>query len=168
MHTLTRIVMRMPAEYLYADLATRQRICRNIADENLESYEDVVWDYHSLADAGCYSDRYPVNAMFARENIEKFINELKECKRHQDAEIKSCTDYFGLDASLRSIIASCQSSDRNAYEFQTLAEFVCGQFTCISGFYCVDDMTARITDELMERIRRYPTEWAMVLIDCHF
>lgn len=179
MHVLVNHLVRIPtvAERFAFDEVDREDTAdalRRYAEDQTECFCDDAFDWRETETAGGWADEYPENVLFAVDAPEAFTKRLVEIRNRQKETINSC---------LRQVVESCGTTDLAKIvekckgsngDFMArgylcgLADNLGGRFTFESEFYNCEDAEATITDETLEKIRRNPEEWAIVLFDQHF
>ena len=78
MHILHKILVYN--EDGFDSMAENERIssARSMAENSTDSYFGDVYDWRETETAGAWSEEYPKQVYFADENLEWFINEIKE------------------------------------------------------------------------------------------
>ena len=87
MHILHKILVYN--EDGFDGMLEKERIstARCMAENSTDSYFGDVYDWRETETAGAWSEEYPKQVYFADENLEWFINEIKESVQSQKAEI---------------------------------------------------------------------------------
>lgn len=183
MHYLHKILVHMPsAEIEYKDTDRDELVynVRSYAEDETESYYEKAFDWRETSTAGRWSDEYPENVLFAAEDIERFIDELKDCVSSQKREVYTglsrIKDTVGTD--LNRIVDGLLSMDSyndskdgfnhmTSYYLLDVSSKLYGVYECDSFFYNTCDYTSRIYSSDFDRIRENPDEWALAMFDYH-
>ena len=79
MHVLHKILVYKEEGFDVTELE-QERIdeARSLAEYDTEKYFEEVYDWRETETAGAWSDEYPKQVYFASDDIDWFINEIKE------------------------------------------------------------------------------------------
>ena len=93
MHFLHKILVRIPDAVADRELYENDELIdavRNYAENETESYYGQAYDWRETDSAGRWSARYPVNVLFADEDLDSFVHELEEAIQNQRQELQFC------------------------------------------------------------------------------
>lgn len=183
MHALHKILVYIPEAVSDPKNYTRQELINEVrlyAEMNTDDFYLTVFDYRTTETAGRWKNQYPVNVLFAKDDIAKFLQELTITKELQHQEIQqnllSLKEMIGTD--LEEIILEIEKlkakSDRTEkidsmadYFLYQIAALLNGTYTLNSYFYNVANCTARLYQGDLTEVENAPDDWALVLFDCH-
>ena len=182
MHILHKILVYN--EDGFDSMAENERIssARSMAENSTDSYFGDAYDWRETETAGAWSEEYPKQLYFADENLEWFINEIKESIQSQKAEIASymeeiksanAADFETLingliDDNLQPEAVSSRFNSNIAFALLKVSRLVYGDYDCDSCIYNTVSSTARIYNEDIEAIKQEPNKWALVMFDYHY
>lgn len=146
---------------------------RDYAEAKTEQFADVVFDYRSEnCSAGAYDDKYPVNVLFAADDIDRFVKELEEVAEHQKISLSVWLSLIKKDigTDLTEIVNQLLTNEPDylsstGYQLFCVARLLYGEYTFESGFYNTEYYTSRIYPRDIELIRESPQDWALVMLD---
>lgn len=173
MHALHKILVHLDKS-LAKDVIDRQEIidrARIEAEYSTESYGDDVYDWRETDTAGRWSEAFPENVLLASENVEKVIKELLATKICQEDTMKDCLGHIvELSPDLYGLFEKYKEQEMPgllSYYIRLFAQLMCGDYNFDSGFLDTDTYSSKITRETIEKVRKAPDEWAMVMFDYH-
>ena len=176
MHALHKILVRIDGDGIHeTDGMSREEIMDNARDSAASATEDFtqVYDWRETETAGRWENAYPRNVIFSADDIDSFINEIMDCKKEQDAEIEVCAKRIRESIGcmdLNQIIDRNMDEVRNhslLFELKLIAELLAGDYVFDSMFFDADFYTAKITKGTIDKVRKNPDDWALVMFDCH-
>ena len=91
MHALHKILVYIPEAVSDPKNYTRQELINEIrlyAEMNTDDFYLTVFDQRTTETAGRWENLYPVNVLFAKDDIAKFLQELTITKELQHQEIQ--------------------------------------------------------------------------------
>lgn len=184
MHILHRILVKIPDAVSDMENCENEEsieAIRSYAESETEAYCGYAYDWRETDTAGRWSERYPINVLFARDDPEAFIQELEDIAENQRREICSClgelkstvgTDLEAIAAGLSrrcDIHAGSGSfSQMTAYYLHCIAAHLYGEYRCDSYFYNASEYTARLYPDDIEIVKETPEDWALVMFDYHY
>lgn len=182
MHILHKILVYNKDGFESMSENERVSTARFIAESDTDCYFGDAYDWRETETAGSWSEEYPKQVYFANENLEWFINEIKESIQSQKAEIamymekiksENATDLQILidglmDDNLRPEAVSSRFNSDIAFALLKISRLVYGDYDCDSCIYNTASSSARIYNEDIEAIKQEPSKWAMVMFDYHY
>lgn len=175
MYYLPKILVRINAN---ADREAKIRSARYIAESETEDFYEKVWDWRETDTAGRWADKYPINVILAEDNVDAFVKQLNHCKSLQMETMKDDLktiqngEFFQLfkEGKLEDIYnrPTISSLGPDLWRLHRIIKILSGKYNPNSYFYSADDRNSRITDELMNAIRKNPKEYALVVFDQPF
>lgn len=184
MHYLHKILVHIPEVTNQAESAdnkdTLVQKIRNYAENETESFYQKAFDWRETDSAGRWSNEYPVNVIFAADDIERFVTELTTAMENQNAESHICLTQLkeSVGTNLEEIVQglqgrySCDDS-KNGFSFMTPYYFYClaaqlyGEYRSDSYFYNTLEHSSCIFQKDIDQIRENPEYWALVMFDYH-
>ncbi len=186
MHYLHKILVHIPTAINTKTVATKEDILNEIisyARSETECFYPKVFDWREDDSAGGWSDTYPQQAYIASDDLEWFLNELREVQEMQRGEL----DYYlrGLqeveDGDLAVLsnklwergpldddFRKNYTTNMAAYYLLSLAKHLYGEYRFDSHFYNTSSLTAHLYKSDIDKIRQNPDEWALVMFDYHY
>lgn len=145
---------------------------KNEASDAIEPYRDRVFDYHSN-DAGGWADDYPVNVKLADEDLNYFLYEIENAKDLQNTAVNDRIQQLSettLNVSKLTRLYRNGELDGSmkSYYLLVLARLLYGEYFYDSGFYDVEEYTARIDKNTIEKVKANPKDYALVFFDLHY
>ena len=184
MHYLHKILVYIPDVISdQCDEMTREEkmdAVRRHADEQTSEYYGSVFDWRETDCAGRWSSEYPQNVIFAADDIDRFVDQIKcalvSQREYIDFCLKHLKDSVGTD--LEAIVKG--ELDRKEYGdtgngfnsmtsffLQIISALLHGNYQSESLIYNSHKYTSRLFPDDIESIRQEPEKWAMVMFDCH-
>lgn len=184
MHFLHRILVRIPDAVADRELYENDELVNTIrryAENGTEDFYERTYDWRETDSAGRWTAEYPVNVLFADDDIDGFVNELERAMEDQRQELQSSlgeiknsvgTDLERIAEGLARRSRKWKSNDgfnnMTAYYLHCVAAHLYGEYRCDSYFYNTSEWTARIYPEDIEDVKASPSDWALVLFDYHY
>ena len=186
MHYLHKILVHIPSAINKHEIASKEELLDKIityAQSETERFDGIAFDWRDVDSAGGWTDEYPQQAYIAADNLEWFINELREIQELQREEIDYCLNYIREAASTNLAVLSdnlCKrgspyadfnnnySDNMTAYYLLSLAKHLYGEYRFDSYFYNTCNSTARLYEIDFEVIKQSPGDWALVMFDYHY
>ena len=144
---------------------------RHRAEAMTDEYCGEAFDWRETDTAGRWSDAYPVNVILSRDNIDRFVDELKGCIELQMSEMQHHLDNIcKISSDIKTLFDIERSSPGSvpSWDLRCLSELMCGVYNCDSGFYNTEEYTAKITELTIETIKSSPDDWALAMFDYHY
>lgn len=179
MHILHRILVKIHDAVSDMGNCDNEEIIeaiRSYAESETEAYCGYAYDWRETDTAGRWSERYPINVLFSRDDPEAFIQELEDVAKNQRREINSClgelkstvgTDLEAIAAGL-SRRRDNHFSQMTAYYLHCVAAHLYGEYRCDSYFYNASEYTARLYPDDIEIVKETPDDWALAMFDYHY
>jgi len=183
MHVLHKILVYKEEGFDVTELE-QERIdeARSLAEYDTEKYFEEVYDWRETETAGAWSDEYPKQVYFASDDIDWFINEIKEAVASQKAEaemyMKEIKEHGGInledivsvlmDDNLKPEAPSARFASAASFALLKLSRLLYGDYDIDSGIYNLASSSARIYNEDIEQIKQEPNKWAIVMFDYHY
>lgn len=177
MHALHKILVKVSQDTTVEEARAEAESATQEFGSGIEFAANAypVYDWRETDTAGRWEDEYPTNVIFSRDDLDKFIGELRDCMDAQrsaiDHNLKILKRYNSDGVRLKSDIDKIVN---DAYEYGVgsmallaLAELVDGRYTFDSGFFDTTFYTAKINEKTIERVEKAPNEWALVMFDYH-
>lgn len=179
MHCLHKILVYIPhtvGDDKKIDRNKQINYIRDYAEAKTEQFADVVFDYRSEScSAGAYDDKYPVNVLFAVDDIDRFVGELEEVVEHQKISLSFwlSTIKKNIGTDLTEIVNHLLINEpdylsNTGYQLFCVAKLLYGEYIFESGFYNTEYYTSRIYTRDIEQIKESPKDWVLVMLDYHF
>ena len=177
MHALHRILVYIPDVIGVAYDSEYKDDIREFANTDTEMYGDGnVFDWRETDTAGRWSGDYPDNVIYAGDDLENVIRLLEIARAYQQEQIQWSLDRiretFGT-TDVAEIIKTLADKEPNfetswyLYYVEHLVKILGGTYDFDSMFYNAAEGNSFITDSLIERIRKNPKDYALVLFDYH-
>lgn len=151
---------------------------RSYARIETEDFYPSVFDYRETENADSCDSNYPNNVLLAKNNTEKFIQELMEAKEAQHCDLyKNLSELENiLGTDLKEIIPKLENMEdgfsnqelcaaKNA--LVNISDFLYGTYRPSSSFYNTHTHTARIYKDDITTISANPNDWALVIFNYH-
>lgn len=184
MHSLHKILVYIP-DILFDSVACPKEDfidrVRSYAEEQTSNGYMTVFDWRETASAGRWKSQYPVNVLFAKEDIEQFIQELIDVQKYQQQEIQYALDELSKKAGtdLKQIICEVEKVTSQheitktvdlmtTFYLSRIASLLYGVYTSQSCFYNISGETSRIYPQDIDAVKNNPEDWALVLFDYHY
>ncbi len=93
MHFLHKILVKISDAVADRELYENGELIdavRNYAENETEAYYGRVYDWRETDSAGRWSARYPVNVLFADDDLDSFVCELEAAMENQRQELQFC------------------------------------------------------------------------------
>lgn len=183
MHFLHKILVHIPdavedrEQYESQDLIDA---IRRYAESETEPFFGQAYDWRETYTAGRWIDSYPVNVMFADDDLDSFVHELESAMQSQRQEMQFClkkvkssvgTDLESIAAGLaerkQEWRAESGFNNLTAFYLYCVAAHLYGEYHCDSYFYNTSECTAFICLDDIEAVKSEPSEWALVIFDYH-
>lgn len=184
MHILHRILVPLTRNNGLDKIVNRKELIDRIrayAESETNEFYPSVYDWRETETAGRWSDLYPENVLLGKEVPERLLKEVEKCQQEQTdtlkEHLKALTDISDdkLSVLVKKINSFSDSekvilSDASlaAYRLNCLSMILYGKYYYESYFYDVDSYTAKIDYNTIKKIKEKPSNWALVLFDCHF
>lgn len=169
MHALHKILVRVDDKD-----ANRKEIiatARAEAQELTEEFYDRAFDWRETDTAGRWEDMYPENVLLSKEGIDKFVRELEAVRNYQHDQITMCVQQINkVSTDLETIVENNIDVVQDhgiLFEIKLLAELLSGDYVFDSGFFDSDWYSAKLTDGTIDKVKKDPDGWALVLFDYH-
>ncbi len=171
MHTSVKYLVNIPtaARCRYFDVNNREETVRALCsyvEDSTECYRDTVFDWRET--------EFPENVLFAEDDVNAFVNMLKEDRERKKEEItdllRTVKERFGT-LDLESIAHVLQKQEKGfcgTIYLQELVDGLTDRFTSDSTFFDIENCTVSLSEKSIERVRQNPNEWAVVIFDQHF
>lgn len=153
---------------------------RRYAENGTDSFYERAYDWRETESAGRWAAEYPVNVLFADDDLDGFIHELEEAMDNQRYELNYAlrtiknsvgTDLEkiveGLSGRKRALNGEDGFNNMTAFYLHCVAAHLYGEYRCDSCFYNTSEWTAFICAEDIEAVKASPSDWAMVMFDYH-
>ena len=180
MHSLHKILVRLNGGHVpVADPEDSRSVkisaARSYAVSETECFYEDAYDWRETDTAGRWKADYPENVLLSAENLDRFLAELEECRKWQNADISYALQQLkdvGLN-DLDTLVHTIQnSSDRMyylaPYQLKCIGRLLDGEYFYGSHFYSTEGYTAKITESLIEEVKSSPDDWALVMFDLHY
>ena len=183
MHYLHKILVYIPDAVSDSDSHDRNDMTvkiRDHAESETESFYEDVYDWRETSTAGRWQNSYPQNVIYAADDVEFFIRELKSCVNDQKVVVEQLMRDLKKDigTDLEDITKKIWAMKKGygedigkfnviPYMFYKLASLLYGKYRCDSYFYNTHDYTSRLYDSDIEAVKENPEDWAIVLFDNH-
>lgn len=154
---------------------------RTYAENETESYCGQAYDWRETDSAGRWAAEYPVNVLFADDDLDSFVHELEAAMQNQRmemyrrlGEVKNSvgTDLEriaeGLAERKRAWRGEGGFNNMTAFCLHCVAAHLYGEYRCDSYFYNTHEWTAFIYPEDIEDVKAAPSDWALVLFDYNY
>lgn len=174
MHYLHKILVKVAPEL---DREEKIKEARSTAVSETECFYEYVWDWRETESAGRWAYEYPLNVILAEDNVDKFLDHLQRCKQMQLDTVSDDMKSIGEGDLFKMIQESKFEEIYNRglftpfgldlWKFHRIINLLSGEYIPDSYFFNVDDRDSRITDELIEKIKKSPKEYALVIFDQH-
>ena len=183
MHCLHKILVYIPDAVTDEKVFDRESLLGAIrchAENETACFYEDAFDWRETETAGRWEDEYPVNVLLARDDTERFIDEMKKALGARDGEIQHCLNQLKstVGTDLEKITEGLRmGKDREqkdgfdhltGYYLRNLSAHLYGEYRCDSYFYDTHEYTANLRPEDLEQVREEPQKWALVLFDYHF
>lgn len=184
MHSLHKILVHIPDILLDSATCSKEDLInrvRSYAVEQTFDYYMTVFDWRETESAGRWEAQYPINVLFAKDNIEGFIHELINVREYQHQEIQSLLNELSkkADTALKQIICEIEKMNspfeatKTVYFMTTfylskIVSLLQGEYIFDSCFYNIIDNTSRVYPQDIDTIKKSPEDWALVLFDYHY
>lgn len=169
MHALHKILVNLKTDFGEYDVD--KNYIRAYAKKDTEYFGDGdVFDWRETDTAGRWSRFYPDNVLFAKDDIENFIKIIENGRTYQQHEmeyaLERIKEKFGTTdlAKLNELISD---DEWESYYVTLYADLLTGRYTFDSMFYDTSRSTSKITDKLIDSIKKNPNDYALVLFDYH-
>ena len=153
---------------------------RRYAENGTDSFYERAYDWRETESAGRWAAEYPVNVLFADDDLDGFIHELEEAMENQRYELNYAlrtiknsvgTDLEkiveGLAGRKRALNGEDGFNNMTAFYLHCVAAHLYGEYRCDSCFYNTSEWTAFICAEDIESVKADPSDWALVMFDYH-
>ncbi|MCQ4982129.1 MULTISPECIES: hypothetical protein [Lachnospiraceae] len=183
MHSLHKILVHIPDLPLKPNTCSKKELIseiRSYAEEETSSDRMDIYDRRETDSAGHWAAQYPVNVLFAKDNVERFIQELIAVRDYQHHEIqdtlhklskKTGTDLQQITCEIEKMNHQYEITETvdpmTAFYLSKIASLLDGQYTFHSCFYNILGGTSMVYPQNIEAIQKNPEDWALVLFDCH-
>lgn len=173
MHYLHRILVTVNQDENREDKIDSARLT---AESETEEFYGVVWDWRETETAGRWADEYPINVILASDNVDRFVDEMIDCRNSQIEFIKRmmcmAKETISLDIGNMDdaeVIEESYNKPYNVgfYGLKSALEILTGTYTSNSCFYDTENGDSKITPELIEQVRSSPKRYALVMFDYH-
>lgn len=154
---------------------------RRYAENGTDSFYERAYDWRETESAGRWAAEYPVNVLFADDDLDSFIHELEEAMDNQRYELNYAlrtiknsvgTDLEkiveGLAGRKRALNGEDGFNNMTAFYLHCVAAHLYGEYRCDSCFYNTSEWTAFICAEDIESVKADPSDWALVMFDYHY
>lgn len=153
---------------------------RRYAENGTDSFYERAYDWRETESAGRWAAEYPVNVLFADDDLDGFVLELENAIQNQRQEMQFCLreikNSVGID--LEQIVDGLAERKRawkgeggfnnmTAFYLHCVAAHLYGEYRCDSHFYNTSECTAFIYPEDIEDVKANPSDWALVMFDYH-
>lgn len=173
MHILHKVLVRING---YSPIVAGSRedlidAVRRRAESATDEYFQHAFDWRETDTAGRWEDAYPANVILSKDNILMFTSELEECLEYQQKEMQRHLDNICMVSSdIKALFDMYRHSPTNTpnWDLRCLSELMSGVYNYDSGFYNVEECTARITKHTIEEVISSPGDWALVMFDYHY
>ena len=183
MHYLHKVLVYIPDAVPDRDGYEQDELIeaiRNHAENETESAYGQAYDWRETNCAGRWEGEYPTNVLFASDNTEKFLSELRGVKAEQENELRTClaqleqtvgTDLKRIAEGL--MARKSYDEHQNGFNFMTsyylhcVADYLHGDYRCDSYFYNTHDYTASLCPCDLDAVEKTPADWALVMFDYH-
>lgn len=184
MHSLHKILVHIPDILFNSATGSKEDLInrvRSYAAEQTFDYYMTVFDWRETESAGRWESQYPINVLFAKDNIEGFIHELIAVRKYQHQEIRSLLNELSekIGTDLRQI--TCEIEKMNSphetsktvdlmttFYLSHIVSLLQGKYIFDSCFYNIIDNTSRVYPQDIDTIKKSPEDWALVLFDYHY
>ena len=164
MHALHRILVRLNTTNDETDEMVRE--ARRIAEERTEAFADNVFDWRETDTAGRWADEYEPNVILGKDNLDRLLQEIKEAEEDQKGEMELLKDSLHFQ-TIDQMFNDYYQHPGSVWQLNQLAKLLCGEYTFDSCYFDTDAYNARITSETYTKIKKNPSEWALVFFDYH-
>lgn len=184
MHSLHKILVHIPDIPLEVNTRSKKELIQKIrsyAEEQTSGNYMTAFDWRETDNAGRWKAQYPVNVLFAKDNLEQFIQELIAVREYQHQEIQYTLNELSKKAGtdLKQIICDVEKMNNQfettktvdsmtTFHLSRIASLLHGKYTFHSCFYNILGETARVYPQDIEIIREHQEDWALVLFDYHY
>lgn len=169
MHALHKILVRVDDKD--ADRKEIIATARAEAQELTEEFYDRAFDWRETDTAGRWDDMYPENVLLSKDGIDEFVRELEAVRNYQHDQITMCVQQINkVSTDLKTIVENNIDVVQNhgiLFEIKLLAELLSGDYVFDSGFFDSDWYSAKLTDGTIDKVKKDPDGWALVLFDYH-
>lgn len=184
LYSLHKILVYMP------DIPVNPTVCskeilihkiRSYAQEQTSNGYMTVFNCREIDSAGRWETQYPVNVLFAKDNVERFIQELIAIRDYQHHEIQDTLHELSKKAGTDLKQIACEIEKMNhqyeitetvepmtSFYLSKIASLLDGQYTFNSCYYNTLGGTSRVYPQDIEAIKNTPEDWALVLFDYHY
>lgn len=144
---------------------------RNIAARDTESFENKLFKQRTIDSAGIFSQIYPDNVIFAEDNVERFIDILVLCHNNamniiknyaamlEKFDITEIVDTFDAEREIDFI------TSMRFYYLNALHKILANEYTNDVCFYNTVTNDAMNSNELLQKIKECPFDYALVVMD---
>lgn len=145
---------------------------RYLAEEELDNFYDKAFDWRE-SDAGRWEEGYPNNVLRASEDLEKFISILNDIIADRNAELLFHLESIkkqsnvNLDSVISKFIESDDLHD-TPYHLAVISSILMNEFGIDNSFLNTETGDATLTQELIEKIKQNPENYALAFFDCHW
>ena len=182
MHILHKILVYKEEGFDFL-VSEKERIseARSIATSETEDYYGSVYDWRETDTAGRWTEEYPKQAYFAKDDIDWFVKEINEAIASQKCELNSYltelkekvgTDIEKMVSVFMGDTQLCEVANVNysflPFALWKIARITYGEYNCDSYIFNTNGHTARIYPEDIEQIKQEPEKWALVMFDYHY
>lgn len=173
MHALHKILVRINGHTPI--IATdREELINEIRHRAVSMTDEdygKAFDWRETDTAGRWSEVYPVNVILSRDNIDIFVEKLKDCLESQISEMRYHLDNIcKVSSDIKTLFdIECSSPGSvPSWDLRCLSELMYGIYNFDSGFYNTEEYTAKITESTIEAVKSSPDDWALVMFDYHY
>lgn len=178
MHYLHKILVYIPdVDSDMEALGREEQIdkIRSYAETETERFADDVFDWREKSSsAGRWEKEYPVNVLFASDNVDRFVEELNEVIESQKIDLSIWVSLIKkrVGTDLNEIVDHLFHNEPDdlsniGYYLHCIADLLYGEYQCDSGFYNTHEYTARLYLRDIEFAKSNPNDWALVMLDYH-
>lgn len=184
MHYLHRILVYIPD---VTDINTKttdrnefMEKIRYYAEQQTEPYYLQAFDWRDTDSAGRWDNEYPVNVIFAEDDVGQFVQELEETMQMQHDNIQDCLTRLGdsVGTDLEKIVDGLLSRKAfddysggmncmTPYYLYCIAAHLHGEYRYDSYFFNTSGGCSNLFPEDIEAIKEKPQNWALVMFDYH-
>lgn len=183
MHYLHKILVYIPDLPINTTTYDKDALIdeiRHYAENTTDEYHMKAFDWRDTDSAGRWSDDYPENVIFAKDDIDRFIREVNQAVEAQKLEIYACLaqleNTIGID--LKKIVSGILSRDSyleskdgvdcmTAYYLYCISAHLNGEYRFDSYIFDAHKYTSRVFPNNIAHIKENPEKWALVMFDYH-
>ena len=165
MHALHSILVHLDTPNGETDEMISEARC--IAEERTEAFADNVFDWRETDTAGRWADEYEPNVILGKDNLDRLLKEIKDAEEDQKNEMERLKEAMHFQ-TIDQMFDDYYQHPGSAWQLKQLAKLLYGEYDFDSRYFDTYDYTARITPETYTKIKKSPSEWALVFFDYHY